>query len=407
VSNVLDRPRSAQPAAVGGEPIASIWLRGTIAAVWAVAVGVASLIVLALVVWAADSKSTASAGGAIRFAAQLWVLAHRSPLRMPSGGAVTIPPLMLTGLAGLLVARGAAILARGMHRVDRSSIGMVAAAVATPYAILAAVVAGVTASSTFRPSIGAAFICALLIGGISATLGAAKGAGLIGVTWRSLPAEWRECLEATGLALAVLLGVGALLAVGSLVAHAHQFGSIVGGYDGGPGEFSMVLLSLLYLPNAACFGIGYLAGPGFAIGAGTSVAYGGTSLGALPAFPLLAATPHGPAPLPVLTLSILGLLLAGGAAGRRIAMCRGLDITEVVRRAVISAALTGVTVALLVGFAGGPAGPGRLREVGPSPWQVGLVVTGEILLTAVAVVLVATWSDTGRRWLRTGAPSPG
>ena len=48
------------------------------------------------------------------------------------------------------------------------------------------------------------------------------------------------------------------------------------------------------------------------------------------------------------------------------------------------------------GRRGGGVGDGRLRTVGPSPWQLGGAVAGEILVVALAVLgLVA-----GVRWIR-------
>lgn len=388
VSNVLDRPhpRPARAAAARNDLIASIWLRGVFAAGWAVAVGIASMIVLALVVWAADSKSTASAGGAMRFAVQLWLLAHRSPLRIPAGGALTIPPVVLTVLVGLLVVRGAAILARTVNPVDMSGLGRIVAAVTAPYAVLATILAAVARSSSLRPSIGAAFICAGLIGGAAATIGAVRGAELVRPAWRSVPVRLRGALEAAGASGAVVVGAATLLAIASLIAHVHGFGSAIGAFHGGPGEFSMTLLSVLYLPNAVCFAVAYIVGPGFAIGSGTSVAYGGVHLGAVPAFPLLAAVPTGPAPWQIRVVLIAALVLAGVAAGLRIVRRAELDIREQLRRALLTGAVFGTVAAIVVGFAGGPGGPGRLGAVGPSPWQVGLITTAEISLVAATFV---------------------
>jgi hypothetical protein len=398
VSNVLDRPRasSARSATARPEPLASVWVRGAFAATWAVVVGVASLIVVALVVWAADSQSVASAGGAMRFAAQLWLLAHRTPLRVVGGGALTIPPLALTIGLGLLLARASAILARSTDCADGRGLSIIVASVTAPYAILATVLAAVTASSALRPSVGAAFVCAVLIGGLSATIGATRGAGLIRPAWRSLPVDVRGSVEAASAAGVVLLTMATLLAFGSLVAHGHLFGSIVGSYHGSPGEIAMVVLSLLMLPNAACFALGYIAGPGFAIGAGTSVAYGGSHLGAMPAFPLLAAVPSGPAPWQILSICIAALVAAGVVAGGRVARLTTLDLKERVRTALVGGAVLGIGTAVLVGFAGGPSGPGRLSAVGPSPWQVGLAVAGEVAVVSTVTVLIRATAWGGR-----------
>jgi len=406
MSDVLGRrrpqpTRPTRPARSAGSapsriaPAASVWVRGAFAACWSVAVGVAALIVLALVVWAADSQSVASAGDAMRFAAQLWLLAHRTPLRVP-GGALTIPPLALTLVLGALLARATAIVARGSQCDHTSDLGTVVASVAIPYAVLAAVLAAVTPSSSLRPSVGAAFICALLVGGVSATIGATRATGLAAKSWRALPADLRGSFEAAGAAAAVLLGAATLLAIGSLIVHGHQFDTILGGYKSGPGEFSMLLLSVLLFPNAVFFALGYLAGPGFAIGAGTSVRYGGAHLGAMPSFPLLAAVPSGRASWLVMTVCIAAVLAAGVAAGWRLARLKRLTIQERVRSALVAGVALGIAAAILVGLAGGPSGPGRLSAVGPSPWQVGLTVAGEMSIAALITVLVAAWTGLAR-----------
>jgi Family of unknown function (DUF6350) len=315
-------------------------------------------------------------------------------VRTSAGGALVIPPLILTVLLGLLVARGAAILTRTSGAVDAAALRRIVAAVALPYAVLATILAAVTSSASLRPSIGAAFVCAALIAGISAALGAARAAGLLPSAWRAMPVEVRAALDAAGVAGVVVIAAATVLAFGSLLAHLHRFGSIVGSY-GGPGEFAMILLSLLYLPNAICFAASYISGPGFAIGAGTSVTYGGAHLGAMPSFPLLAAVPSGPAPWQVRALVIAAMVAAAVLAGRRILRAEGLDVREQLRRALFAGAGFGLVAAVVAGFAGGPAGPGRLGAVGPSPWQVGFLTAAEISVVAAGFVaghhLVQRW----------------
>jgi hypothetical protein len=177
-----------------------------------------------------------------------------------------------------------------------------------------------------------------------------------------------------------------MLAMGSLIAHAHRFGSAVSSYHSGPGEFSMTLLSVLFVPNAVCFAASYIAGPGFAIGSGTAVSYSGAHLGAMPTFPLLAAVPSGPAPWQIRVFFVAVILAAGVAAGWRIVQPVGLEVKEQLRRALLAGAVFGTVAAVLSAFAGGPAGPGRLVAVGPSPWQVGLLTSAEIAVVAAGFV---------------------
>ena len=155
-----------------------------------------------------------------------------------------------------------------------------------------------------------------------------------------------------------------------------------------------LLLSLALVPNAVIFGIGYLTGPGFAVGTNTSVAIGGSHLAAVPALPLLTAVPVGRAPWPVLVWCGLAVVGAGIAAGRRISRSSTADLRGRLQNAVVAGAALGIVAAVVTGFAGGPAGPGRLRAFGPSPWHVGLAIAAETAVVAAVVVLVTAW--TGR-----------
>jgi hypothetical protein len=382
----------ARPAARRSEPAASVWIRGAFAAAWSSALGIAALIVIALIVWTADSQSGANAAAAMRLAAQLWLLAHRTPLRV-AGGALAIPPLLLTLGLGLLVARATSIVARASRCTEPRELRVVVVSVTLPYAVIASVLAAVTPSATIRPSPGAAFVCAALVGGGFATVGAARGSGLTRALWASVPRGLRRSLQAAGSAAAVLIGGATVLALGSLLVHLHRFATIVHRYHGAPGVLSMLLLSLLLVPNAVLFAFGYLVGPGFAIGAGSSVAFGGAQIGAVPALPLLAAVPAGRAPLPVVACCLLTVAAAGAMAGWRMSRCSTtLRVRAKVQGAALAGAVLGVGAAAAVGFAGGPSGPGRLSAVGPSPWQVGLAVAAEISVVAVLVVLLIAWT---------------
>jgi hypothetical protein len=204
-------------------------------------------------------------------------------------------------------------------------------------------------------------------------------------------------LTAAGRASAVLGGVATLVVVASLVTHGREFASVAGDYRGATGSLAMVVFSLLAIPNAVVFGVSYLTGASFAVGTGTSVSLGSSHLGAVPAFPLLAAVPSGGAPVPVIVVGVAAVLAAGAVAGWRIAMLAAsaerarerLSRIEQVRAAVMTAAVMGVGAAILALYAGGAAGPGRMRSIGPSPWELGLIVTAEIAVTATAAVLVA------------------
>jgi hypothetical protein len=370
-----------------GDSVASIWVRGAFAALWATALGVALLVVVALIVWAVDSRSSASAADATRFAGQLWLLAHRTPTTI-AGAMVAIPPLGLTLLLGLLVVRASAIVARTADVTGPKEFGTVVAAIAIPYAVLAAVLAFAVRSTTFEPQVGAAFVCALLVGGVGAAIGVALGAGLIRRGWAALPEPVRTGARAAGVASAILVGGATVLTLGSLAAHAERFSAIASDYIGTPGELCMLGLSIAYAPNAVVFGLGYLTGPGFAIGRGASVTFAGSHLSAVPALPLVAGAPGGAAPLPVVILGALVVGAAGAAAGWMVLRNSSAGLRRRIECCLGAAAALGIGLAALAAFAGGPAGPGRLSAVGPSPWQLGLAVAVEVAIVAMLTVLV-------------------
>jgi hypothetical protein len=55
------------------------------------------------------------------------------------------------------------------------------------------------------------------------------------------------------------------------------------------------------------------------------------------------------------------------------------------------AALAGAAMTVLAWLSGGPAGPGRLADIGPVPWLTGLVFAAEVAAgTALALAVRST-----------------
>src|SRR5437763_828948 len=107
MTELLTRPPAAAASAkVDAGAVASVWWRGCLAAVWGVAVGIAILVVLVLIAWATDARSGSGAGQAIRFALQLWLVAHKVPLHV-GATTVAVAPLGLTLALAFILARAA------------------------------------------------------------------------------------------------------------------------------------------------------------------------------------------------------------------------------------------------------------------------------------------------------------
>jgi hypothetical protein len=189
------------------------------------------------------------------------------------------------------------------------------------------------------------------------------------------------------LAAAGVIGVAAVLVAVLLVV---DYSSIVALYEGlgaeALGGLALTLGQLAFLPNLVVWAASWLVGPGFALGAGSSVAPAGTLLGPLPSIPVLAALPEGD-----LSFGFLGLLvpvLAGFAAGWRVrrGLIDDLDGRSLLRWGAAAAGGIGVVGGLLLGllawFSAGAAGPGRLAQVGPDPLLVGAIAALELAVAA-------------------------
>jgi hypothetical protein len=398
MTELLTRPPAAVVDKTGEDAAPSLWWRGALGALWAICLGLAVLVVVVLVIWATDARSGAGAGEAMQAALQLWLLAHKVPLHISGnpGSTLALAPLGLTLALVLLVARAGAVLARGSRIHDLPGVATVAAAVGVPYGVLAAFVAAAAHGDAVRPSPVAALGAGLLLGTAAAAWGAlrATGQGAIGTEsglgatglGAIVPARLHAPLAAGAAALPVLMGAGLILVLGSLAVHARTASALADSLGAGViATGGLLVLDALLLPNAALAAVGYVTGPGFALGAATSYAQTGVTSTALPSLPLLAAAPHGPAPFGVRLLCLVAIAAAGVVVGWRLRRFPSAGWTAV-RDLAGAGAVAGVLTAIAVGLAGGPAGPGRMAVIGASPWQVGLVTAGEVTAVAAAVV---------------------
>lgn len=361
---------------------------GALAAGWALGAGLVAVAVPVLLAWATDSRSGSGAAAATRTAGQLWLLAHGTSLSVP-GGVVGLTPLGLVALPLLLLHRAGRHGARSVAVPGLREAAQLVLAIAAPYALAAAVLAAVTATGTVRPDPARAVLGALLVAVAGAGSGVLREAGLLGAA-KALPDRVRSLAVGAAAALGVLLAGGAAVAGLSLVLHADRATALASATSPGlVGGVALLLLGVLLVPNAAVWGLSWTAGPGFAVGVGTSVGPLGTTLGPVPAFPLLAALPGGDLPV-WWGLVALAVPLAAGVLGGLL-LARRLPITSAATAALEASLLgpcVGGLVAALCALSGGPLGGGRLTAVGPSPWKVGLAVVLEVAIPAAATAAV-------------------
>ena len=388
MTSTVERRPVTRPAPPPRRSGPAVLVPGLVASGWALGAGLVTVAVPVLLSWATDSRSGAGAGEATRTAAQIWLLAQGDSLAV-KGGTVGLIPLGLLLLPLLLLHRAGRHATRTAPVQNLREAGELVLAVAAPYALAAAVVAAVGATRVITPDPVRALIGAFLVALLGASSGVLREAHLLSA-FRRLPDRVRWLGIGTGAAASLLMAGGSAVAGLSLVMHAGRATALAGATAPGlVGGIALLLLGLLLAPNGAVWGLSWAAGPGFAVGVGTSVGPLSTSLGPVPAFPLLAALPGGDVPLWFGAVALCLPLAAGVVAG--VLVARRLRISSSLTAALEASALgpcVGVAVMALCALSGGPLGGGRLTAVGPSPWQVAVAVAVEVALPAAVAAAV-------------------
>jgi hypothetical protein len=142
------------------------------------------------------------------------------------------------------------------------------------------------------------------------------------------------------------------------------------------GGIALTAGQFAFVPNVVIWVGSWFAGPGFALGVGSQISPLGTSVGPLPAIPLLGALPAGELSFGYvgLVVPIVAAFLAATAV--RPALVRavgdGSRLTWSAFVAVAGGAAGGLLFGLLAAASAGALGPGRFSQVGPDPLAVGL-----------------------------------
>ncbi|MFF8014254.1 DUF6350 family protein [Streptomyces sp. NPDC007929] len=428
----------------------------------AAGLGLAAFAVLVMLLWISSPYPDSGPGGAMHVTASLWLLAHGAELvRTDTLSGVPaplgLPPLLLLALPVWLLHRAARDATdgggededddTGAHAYDagyghghgHGHEGGLAVAASRPlaaprtawtgvvlgYLSVAAPAALYAAGGTLRPSWVWAGVCVPLVAVVAAGAGVWSAYGCPGRPLRRLlgvlPTGVRPLVlgpdgrpgvaaRASAAGVAVLLGGGALLVVGSLAWHgAAAQASLLRLTEGWSGRFAVLLLCVALLPNAVVWGAAYALGPGFALGAGHAVGpLASAPAPFLPPFPLLAAVPEAGrgAPVhwaagavPVIAALVVGWMVAAGAVlgepgGTAPGSTRGAvwSTGRTVRAVALASVLCAGVLAGLAGLSGGPLGAGALSRFGPVWWQVAVATLAWLALLAIpTAVAVRAW----------------
>jgi hypothetical protein len=373
-------------------------MAGGAAALAAAGGGLAVLATLTLIGWITAPHVGLGGGlvGALRSAGLLWLVAHHVQVTVHGVGKIGLLPLGLILLPAALIERAGRWMTHEGHVTSLLQVGPASVSVALPYALFTGAVAVASGTSAASPSLWQAvtmgFLIAVLASGFGAARGLAPWRGLVG----RVPARPRSVVLGLLAALALLTACGAGVGAASLMIHLSAYKTAVTQLDPGAGGSVLLLLaSICYLPNSVIWAVAYLLGPGFSFGIGTAVSPAGSALGAIPAFPMLAALPVDaraafPAWLGFFVLAVP--YLAGVLAG---VMTVRIAPTPSLEAAPLWGLLTGTLTAAVIGLAarlsGGALGSGRLASVGPSGGEVALVALLEVGVPAALAAGAANW----------------
>ncbi len=382
------------------------------------AVGLAALLAPFTLLWLMAFGLAADWGALWPVSGTLWQFAHAVPvevhlpdelisaLGIPSAAArfaLTLPPLAVLVFTLLFGARSG----RRASAAGAWAIGVVAGALA--FGAVSTLVALTARSDVLRVELWAAalipaavYLAGVLFGAVTHAWAEGDG-GLIDRLhdlidglgeWSPVPAE---SIRGAAVALVALAGAGA---VGVAVMTALRGGEVIALFEAARvdilGAAMLTLAHLAYLPTLIVWSVSWLAGSGFAVGAGTAVSPAGTELGVVPGIPVLGLIPEHSSFW--MLISVLVPIGAGALAGwmiRSRLVWEGTG-TAIAPRAVMAvgiAALSAGVAALAAVLASGSIGPGRLAVAGPEPGAMALAVGVEVLIGAAILLLTPRHRD--------------
>jgi uncharacterized protein DUF6350 len=354
--------------------------------------GVGLVVCLGCAVAAWFAAGTGSFSAAVRAGALAWLMSNGTGLHTPAA-AVTVVPLGALMVVAWLVYRGGRWAGARSTLASLRDVARGTGVLAAVYCLAALGVALMSRGSTVQVGLGRTALASVVMGLAAGGAGMLRGSGLLPRLAGRVPGGARATLRGAAAGLATMLGAGALLFAGSLVAHFSTAVDIASGMRAGVvGGALIVLVGVCLAPNAVVYAAAFAAGPGFALGTGTAVAPSGVRLGPLPAFPLLAAVPRDVS-AGWLQALVAVPVVAGVIAG--LVVARRSPTVGPVRAGLLGglAGLLGaVGFAVLCQLASGSVGPGRMHDVGPG-------VAATLAVCALAGLLGGSVAAAGASWV--------
>ena len=401
MTSLLTRPDRPRTDAAHPRPLVLI---ATLGGVLAAAGPLLVLMAVGVIGWfVSDAGVHGAPRDGMRMGALAWLAGHGSGFTV-MGARVLIVPLGVTAVAVWSMWRlghrvGDAVSGHGPD-ADRISDGERDVTVPTAialffagYAVVAVVVATLAAGPTADPSLPHVLLWSFVMTALVAAPAIAVGSGRAAIWATFLPVTLRAAAAVAASVLTALLVVSTLVFLVALATSFDDAATMTSTLHPSPSEAGLyALVNAGFLPNASLFTGSWLLGPGFAVGGGTLVSPSAVVVGPLPVVPLLAALPA--VGMPAAWVGGLMALPPVVAAIQTFRALRERPLTW--ERAALAGCgggiVAGLGFAFLASVAGGAAGPGRMRHVGPFVPEVlvhAITACGiGALLGALALVLL-------------------
>ena len=326
---------------------------------------------IALIAWATAGSATGSTSDPLRAALWIWLGAHQIPFSL------SLPPANAPGLLTYLPL-GALVLPifairNGIKRVidrldgDSSLFAPARLLFALLYSIVGALFALLSATTAVKPIW---YLNPVLLLPISLISAATVGRRLI----------FGQAILYGSRIISLLLGISSLILGISIFINLTTVKNLTLILE--PGIFGgllLLLLNILYLPNAVVATLGYFSGTGFAVGSDSIISALSYNLDSIPAFPLLGALPSESSSLALFGIPVI--ILAGALlASWTVALSSRILIQSLVASLVMIAA---------VAYAGsGALITDAMSAMGVSPWKFTLSIGAQLIIGAALAVYI-------------------
>ena len=323
---------------------------------------------LALIGWATAGSATGQTSDPIKAAVWLWLAAHHIPFNVTSQsgagtGLLTYLPMGAMLFPFLAIRVGFRRSIEKIQPTQNHVLRQVIFGFAFAYAVIATIAAAVTSSSSIRIHWYLAFPIVFTLSWLISFFMTELEPGKITSFF------WKKTMRTSLVGILIIWGIGAIVLSVSILLHlsvVNQLTTVI--QPGIFGGFALLIIQILYIPNAAFAAVGYIIGAGFHIGNGSLIHPLIHQLSEIPAIPLLGALPAN-----VFPIAALGALLPiffgfwaskSGSSKYKISLIGSVALLSTIISILASGALLNR----------------NLSNVGLSLWQFPLVMTGEFAI---------------------------